>query len=135
MATLAAARRDDPVTGVDTHVVLVPSPPGAPVPTPLPHQFSGKLVDELSGDVEIDGLAAATAGSVARNSPAHRPTPPGTAFQRPPSNRGTVTGGSGSVLVNGRAAARVTDKVRTCNDPQDLETATITGGSGTVLIG
>jgi uncharacterized Zn-binding protein involved in type VI secretion len=129
-----AARKDDPVAGVDIHIVLVPSPSGT-TPTPLPHKFSGKLTEQLSDDVHIDGRKAATVGSVAPNDPKHTPTPPGTSFQRPPSNRGTVSAGSGSVLINGRKAARAGDAVRTCNDPVDSDTATITAGSDKVLIG
>lgn len=130
-----AARQTDPVTGVDTHIVMVPAPPGAPTPTPLPHPFAGQLTEALSTDVLIDGLPAATVGSVAHNLPPHLPTPPGTAFQKPPSNRGTVTTGSATVLINGNGAARVGDTVQTCNDPVDSPVGTITAGSATVMIG
>lgn len=134
MAGRPAARKNDPVIGVDTHIVMVPNVSGA-VPTPLPHPFSGKLSDQLSADVTIDGRAAATLDSVAPNRPSHIPTAPGTSFQRPPANRGTVSGGSSSVLINGKKAARAGDPVRTCNDPTDRDAATITAGSGTVMIG
>jgi uncharacterized Zn-binding protein involved in type VI secretion len=134
MAGLPAARQDDTVVGVDIHVVLVPSPSGT-TPTPLPHPFSGKLTQKLSGNVRIEGGRAATVDSVAPNDPVHKPTPPGTSFQRPPSNRGTVSAGSGSVLINKRKAARSGDAVRTCNDPVDKDAAVITSGSAKVLIG
>ena len=134
MAAMPAARRDDQVTGVDTHIVMVPSPSGS-VPQALPHPFSGKLSDSLSSDVQINGRDAAVAGSVAPNRPAHVPTPPGVSFQRPPSNRGTVSGGSSSVLINGNKAARSGDPVRTCNDPVDRDAARIVSGSNTVVIG
>jgi uncharacterized Zn-binding protein involved in type VI secretion len=129
-----AARQRDPVTAVDTHVVLVPSPVG-PVSTPLPHPFVGTLTDALSGDVKINGLPAATIDSVAVNQPPHIPTPPGTAFQTPPSNRGTVVSGSATVLIGGKGAARAGDSVRTCNDPVDLLAGTVVSGSPTVVIG
>jgi uncharacterized Zn-binding protein involved in type VI secretion len=129
-----AARQNDPVSGSDIHIVLVPSP-GGPVPTPLPHQFSGMLVESLSGDVLINGLPAATVGSVARNLPPHLPTPPGTSFSKPPTNRGTVQLGSLTVQINGKQAARVGDLVLTCNDPIDAPTGTITRGSTDVDIG
>ena len=129
-----AARQHDPVQGVDTHLVLVPSP-GGPTPTPLPHQFSGTLVDSLSSDVLVDGRPAATVGSIARNLPPHLPTTPGTAFSKPPSNQGTVLTGSPQVLINGRQAARVGDPVSTCNDPVDRSTCSITDGSVDVIIG
>jgi uncharacterized Zn-binding protein involved in type VI secretion len=129
-----AAHRDDQVTGIDIHVVMVPSPSGN-VPTPLPHPFSGKLTDQLSSDVRIEGQRAATVGSVAPNRPVHVPTPPGVSFQRTPSNRGTVSDGSRSVLINGKKAARMGDPVRTCNDPTDRDAARIVSGSTKVLIG
>jgi uncharacterized Zn-binding protein involved in type VI secretion len=133
---MPAARETDQVVGADTHIVLVPSPPGAPVPTPLPgHVFSGQIGSETSADVQFDGLAAATVDSVATNKPKHLPMPPGTSFARTPSNRGVVSQGSASVTINGKAAARLGDPVRSCNDPKDLETSAIVSGSGTVMIG
>lgn len=129
-----AARRTDPVVAIDTHIVAVPSPTGT-VPTPLPHPFSGRLQTEVSTDVLINGLGAATVGSVAVNQPPHVPTPPGTSFLRPPSNRGTVQIGSQTVQVNGKGAARVGDPVRTCNDPTDLPVGSIVNGSLNVEIG
>lgn len=128
-----AARQTDTVVGIDTHIVIVPGTP--PTPTPLPHPFSGTLTGDLSSDVLIDGLPAATVGSIAQNQPPHIPTPPGTSFQTPPSNQGTVEMGSTTVLVNGKGAARLGDMVRTCNDPTDLPVSAITSGSTTVLIG
>jgi uncharacterized Zn-binding protein involved in type VI secretion len=112
----------------------VPSPTGS-VPTPLPHPFSGTLQSSLSSDVLINNLGAATVGSLANNQPPHIPTPPGVSFLRPPSNQGTVQLGSTTVQINGQAAARLGDPVRTCNDPVDLPVGTITGGSPDVQIG
>lgn len=129
-----AARQQDGVTGVDTHVVLVPSP-GGPVPTPLPHPFAGPLLEKMSGDVLIDARPAATVGSIVQNQPPHLPTPPGTSFQLPPRNRGVVQNGSATVLINGKPAARLGDRVVTCNDPVDQPVGTIVGGSPRVLIG
>jgi uncharacterized Zn-binding protein involved in type VI secretion len=119
-----AAKEGDTVVGLDIHVVMVPAPPGPPVPTPLPHPFSGPLTSDLSSDVKIEGLSAATKGSVARNKPPHFPTPPGVSFQSPPDNRGTVQSGSTTVNINSKAAARVGDPVQTCDG-----TGTITGFS------
>lgn len=128
-----AAKQGDQVVATDTHIVLVPSP-GGPVPTPLPHPFSGILDGGLSPDVKVMGLAAATVGSTATNTPPHVPTPPGTAFQKPPANRGTVQTGSGSVRINGKPAARNGDTALTCNDPVDLPVGTVVA-AGTVAIG
>lgn len=130
-----AARQSDQVAATDTHVVMVPSPPGSPVPTPLPHPFAGQLLDRLASTVLFGGRPAAVVGSVAHNLPPHLPTPPGTAFQRPPSNRGTVRTGSATVLIGGKGAARLGDTVVTCNDPTDLPAGSITSGLPTVVIG
>jgi uncharacterized Zn-binding protein involved in type VI secretion len=129
-----AAKQGDQVTATDTHIVLVPAPPGPPVPTPLPHPFSGIINGSLSSDVKIMGMAAATMGSTATNTPPHIPTPPGTSFVKPPSNQGTIVKGSATVRINGKAAARNGDTVLTCNDPVDAPVGTVVA-VGTVNIG
>jgi uncharacterized Zn-binding protein involved in type VI secretion len=125
-----AAKQGDQVVAVDTHIVIVPSGP----PAPLPHPFAGVLSGGLSGDVNISGLAAATVSSTADNTPPHVPAPPGTGFQRPPTNKATVQQGSPTVVINGKPAARNGDKCLTCNDPVDLAAGTVVA-AGTVLIG
>lgn len=129
-----AAKKGDQVIGTDTHIVMVPAPPAPPVPTPLPHPFTGVLNGGLSPDVKIMGQPAATVDSTADNTPAHIPTPPGIAFQKPPSNKGTVKVGSPTVKINGKAAARNGDMAMTCNDPSDLPAGTVVA-AGTVMIG
>lgn len=114
---------------------MVPSPPGQPVPTALPHAFAGQLLEGLAATVLVGGQPAATVGSVAHNLPPHLPTPPGTVFQKPPSNRGTVQTGSATVLIGGQGAARQGDTVVTCNDPTDLPAGTIASGLASVVIG
>ena len=128
-----AANGSSTVIAVDTHIVMVPSP-GGPVPTPLPHPFSGTLDGSLVTSVKICGQPAAVVGSTATNSPAHIPTPPGTSFQVPPSNRGTVAIGSATVTIGGQPAARNSDAVTTCNDPADAPVGQIIA-VGTVLVG
>jgi uncharacterized Zn-binding protein involved in type VI secretion len=129
-----AATKSHPVVAVDTHIVLVPSP-GGPVPTPLPHPFSGQLDGGLVDSVKIAGQPAAVKGSTATNSPAHIPTPPGTSFQRPPADKGTVQVASTTVLVGGKGAARLGDTVQTCNDPADAPVGSIVAGAATVMAG
>jgi uncharacterized Zn-binding protein involved in type VI secretion len=80
------------------------------------------------------GKPAATVGSTADNVPPHLPTPPGTAFQTPPANRGTVQAGSPTVHINSKPAARNGDTVMTCNDPADAPVGKIVA-VGTVLVG
>jgi uncharacterized Zn-binding protein involved in type VI secretion len=127
-----AAKQGDQIVAVDTHIVMVPGAP--PVPTPLPHPFSGMLNGNLSSDVNIMGKAAATVDSTADNSPAHIPTPPGTTFQKPPANKGTIKMGSPTVKINGKMAARNGDIAETCNDPADLPVGQVIA-VGTVMIG
>src|SRR3984957_7939709 len=98
-----AAKQGDRIVAVDTHIVIVPGTP--PVPTPLPHPFAGPIGGSLSGNVRILGPGAATGGSTADNVPPHIPTPPGTSFQKPPANKGTVQVGSPTVRINGKAVA------------------------------
>ncbi len=131
---LPAAKQGDQIVATDTHIVMVPAPPGPPVPTPLPHPFAGMINGGLSSDVNIMGMPAATVDSTADNVPPHVPTPPGTSFQSPPSNRGTIQVGSQTVSINGKAAARNGDPAMTCNDPTDLPVGTVIA-VGTVFIG
>jgi uncharacterized Zn-binding protein involved in type VI secretion len=127
-----AAKQGDQIVATDTHIVIVPGSP--PTPTPLPHPFVGLLNSELSSDVKIMGMPAATVGSTADNTPPHFPIPPGTSFQSPPANRGTIQVGSQTVKINGKAAARNGDTATTCNDPTDLPVGTVIA-VGTVMIG
>ena len=128
-----AASGASTVVGVDTHIVMVPSP-GGPIPTPLPHPFSGPIDGGLVSTVSIAGQPAAVVGSTATNSPAHIPTPPGVSFQVPPANSGRVILGSATVLVGGRPLARNGDLVSTCNDPAELPVGHLIA-AGTVLVG
>lgn len=127
-----AAKQGDQIIALDTHIVMVPGTP--PVPTPLPHPFAGVLNGGLSPNVNIMGQPAATVDSTADNNPPHIATPPGTSFQTPPADRGTITLGSQTVNINGKAAARNGDIAETCNDPADLPVGNVVA-VGTVMIG
>jgi uncharacterized Zn-binding protein involved in type VI secretion len=129
-----AAKQGDQIVAVDTHIVMVPAPPASPVPTPLPHPFTGIINGSLSSDVNIMGMPAATVDSTADNTPPHIPTPPGTAFQSPPANKATIKVGSPTVKINGKMAARNGDTALTCNDPADLPNGQVIA-VGTVFIG
>jgi uncharacterized Zn-binding protein involved in type VI secretion len=128
-----AAKQGDQIVATDTHIVMVPSA-GTLVPTPLPHPFVGIIGGGLSADVNIMGMPAATVGSTADNTPPHIPTPPGTSFQKPPSNQATIKVGSPTVKINGKMAARNGDQATTCNDPVDLPAGQVIA-VGTVMIG
>lgn len=110
------AKQGDTIIGVDTHMVLVPSPSG-PVPTPLPHPFNGVINSNLSSNVFVGGRPAATVGSIANNTPPHIPTPPGTSFVVPPTNQANIIIGSATVKINGKMAARNNDTAQSCGDP------------------
>lgn len=126
-----AAKQGDQVMATDTHILMIPSP-GGPVPTPLPHPFTGMIDGALSGDVNIQGLPAAVQGSSASNLPPH--IPQGGPFQTPPANSATIQTGSSSVFINGKPAARNGDTATTCNDPADLPAGTVVAVAN-VMIG
>lgn len=84
---------------------------------PLP--ISGEISGGCSGDVFVNGLAAATLGSVTTE----RDACCGSSY-------GSVGAGSGSVFVNGKPAARVGDALNAHNG-----TGKISGGSGNVFFG
>jgi uncharacterized Zn-binding protein involved in type VI secretion len=126
-----AAKQGDQITGVDTHIIMIPTP-GGPVPTPLPHPFNGMIDGNLSTNVKIMGMPAATVNSTATNMPPH--IPQGGPFQMPPSNRGTIMLGSMTVRINGQGVARNGDMATTCNDPADMPVGTVIA-VGTVMVG
>lgn len=129
-----AANASSTVVAVDTHIVMVPSAAG-PVPTPLPHPFSGALTSGLVHTVMIAGQPAAVVGSVAINQPPHLPTPPGVSFANPPTNQATIHLGSFSVSIGGQPAARNGDPARTCNDPVELPVGQVVAPTPTVTVG
>ena len=126
-----AAKEGDQMIGTDIHILMIPSP-GGPVPTPLPHPFTGQLDGALSTDVNIEGKPAAIQGSTATNMPAH--IPQGGPFQKPPADKGEIIMGSGTVMINGKPAARNGDTALTCNDPADMPVGTVIA-VGTVMVG
>lgn len=98
-----AAKQGDTIAGTDTHITMVPSP-GGPVPTPGPYPFNGIIDGNVSPNVNISKMPAATVGSTATNTPPHIPV--GGPFQVPPSNKGVIMAGSATVFINKKPAAR-----------------------------
>ncbi|MCX7747994.1 MAG: PAAR domain-containing protein [Clostridia bacterium] len=125
----AAAKKGDSVKGVDAHLIQTPTPDP---PKPMPHQFDGVIDGDVSENVFIMKMPAATVGSKVSNSPAHLPV--GGTFAESPSNKGTVISGSSTVFINKKAAARDTDTVMTCNYPKDAPNGKVKA-SGNVYIG
>ncbi len=105
--TYPAAKHFDIVTGIDIHIVLIPTPTG-PVPTPIPHPFLGFLLDLMDympivgSTVLINGTHRAIAGTVGVNRPPHIPI--GGPFQIPPGNELEELLGSSVVCFDGEAA-------------------------------
>ena len=108
-----AARLTDAVDGTTSGDHSGHAPPHSTEP------FPGEIPGACSGDVRVNGLAAATAGSETTE----RDGCCG-------SSKGTVAAGSGMVRINGKAAARTGDALAPHSG-----SGTITGGSATVRIG
>ncbi len=93
---MPAAKQGDKIVGVDVHIIMIPSP-GGPIPTPLPHPFSGIIDNGLSSSVKIMGMPAAIVNSTATNIPPH--IPQGGPFQKPPANMSKIILGSPNVMI------------------------------------
>ena len=125
-----AAKQGDRIVGTDLHLVKFPNG----VVQLVPLGFDGIIDNTVSPDVKIMGAPAATVGSLGSNRREHKlALAPPQDFVVKPNNQGTITNGSGTVWINGRAAARDGDLADTCHDapgapPQVLAT-------GSVLIG
>lgn len=126
---LPAAKQGDQIKAVDMHMILIPAV--VPVPALIPHPFMGVIDRKVSSNVKIEGMPAATVGSMATNMP-HVPS--GGSFVRPPMNQATIVTGSVTVFINGKSAARSGDMANTCNDPADLPFG-IVMAQGRVMIG
>ncbi|MEP7121281.1 MAG: PAAR domain-containing protein [Byssovorax sp.] len=119
-----AAKAKDTIFATDTHLLN-----GSPMELP----FLGIIDGDLSPNVLVEKKYAAMVGTTATNTPVHL-APPGKTFDKPPSNQGVIVGGSGTVLINNRQAARDGDQAKTCNDPKDLPAGLVVAKS-TVIIG
>ena len=124
-----AAKQGDQIMATDMHLI---QPPGSTSPVLIPHPFVGIIDGNLSSDVNIIGMPAATEGSTATNTPPHIPS--GGTFVNPPRNQGEIKLGSQTVNINGKPAARNGDIAMTCNDPSDLPVGTVMA-VGTVMMG
>lgn len=126
-----AAKQGDQVVGLDTHIIMIPSPAG-PVPTEMLIPFSGSLTESLSPDAFIENMPAAVKGSVANNMPPHVPT--GGPFENPPTNKASIETGSQTVFINGKSVAVLGSIATTCNDPADAPNGNVIAMS-TVIVG
>ena len=108
-----AARLTDAVEGTTAGEHMGHVPPHSPEP------FNGEISGNCSGTVRINGLAAATVGSITTERD-------GCCGQ----SKGAVAAGSGTVRINKKAAARTGDALAPHSG-----SGNITGGSATVRIG
>ena len=122
----AAAKNGDSVKAIDVHEVYVGDSTQM-----LRHPFRGQLIEGLSSNVLIQDQPAATLGSIAKNVHVAR----GNGFVKTPENNGSITSGSSSVFINGKAAARNGDTVETCDDIKQENSNGKVIASGSVLIG
>src|SRR5262249_54744761 len=127
-----AAKQGDEIKATDTHMVVVPTSP--PTQVLAPHAFGAVIDGALSDNVRINQRKAATVGSTATKREPHAPAAPGTAFVKPPANRGSISAVTRTVRINGKAAARDGDIAETCNDAADAPIGVVVA-SGNVRIG
>ncbi len=126
MGTPAAVEGDRIVGVCAGH--LVPSPTG-PVPAP-PLPFAAPVLEQLATSVRIGGRRAAVVGSAGVNSMSPH-AGLADAFAAPLAQRGTVTVGCTTVLIEGRPAAATGARCQLCLTPA----GTLQGSVLTVLVG
>lgn len=109
----------------------IPNPAsGVPQPAP-PMPFSAPLLQSLATTVQIGGKPAVVVGSSGMNTPPHVGLHPSDPFMVPTAQMATVTGGSSTVLFDGKPAARTGSPCTVCaGAPGQLA-----GTGATVLIG
>ena len=116
---MPAAKHMDPIIGVDTHIVLIPSPAG-PVPTPLPHPYVGMLFDPadylpvIGATVWVNGMPRAVAGTSGMATPPHIPM--GGPFAKPPTSESEMFMGSATVNAEGDPMSFAALPVLSCQD-------------------
>ncbi len=113
---MIASTWTDLVLGVDIHIMLVPTPAG-PVPTPLPHPFTGIVLDPAAlamaaatggGMVLINGLPATNCGTEVMNLPPHLPVP-GPFAKGKPDNDALLIFGALNVEIAGSLGVRLAE--------------------------
>jgi uncharacterized Zn-binding protein involved in type VI secretion len=129
MGQPAAVMGDKVTATCATHQIPNPAS-GVPQPAP-PMPFSAPLLQNLAPTVQIGGKPAAVAGSSGLNMPPHVGLHASDPFMAPPTQMATVTGGSSSVLIEGKPAAKTGSPCTVCaGAPGQLA-----GTAATVLIG
>jgi uncharacterized Zn-binding protein involved in type VI secretion len=125
-----AAVMGDKITGTCS-VHLVPNPAtGAPQPAP-PMPFSAPLLQNLATTVQIAGKPAVVVGATGYNTPPHIGLHASDPYMVPTAQVATVAAGSGTVLFDGKPAAKTGSSCTICAGLP----GTLTGTAATVLIG
>jgi YD repeat-containing protein len=99
-----AAKHFDPLVGIDVHII---QPPGPVPPVPVPHPYTGMLMDPcdyapvIGGTVKVGGLQRAQAGTGGVSIPKHIPI--GGVFVKPPADESEMFMGSSTVAADGDA--------------------------------
>jgi RHS repeat-associated protein len=113
-----AAKHLDPIMGIDTHIVMIPTPTGAPIPTPLPNPYVGMVWDPADysliggASVYINGSPRAQAGTAGKQLVPH--VPMGGPLAPQPSGESEVFMGSATVSVDGDAQSYLGLLVLSC---------------------
>ena len=108
----------------------VPTPSGAPSPAP-PMPFSAPVTTGCATSVLIAGKPAVVVGAAGTNTPPHVGLHPSDPHMAPPTQRGTVTTGSATVMVEGKPAAPTNSQAAVCLG----QPGQVVGTASTVLIG
>jgi len=125
-----AAVMNDRITG-QCHVHMIPNPTsGAPQPSPAPFPFAAPLLEGLAATVLVGGKPAAVLGSAGMNTPPHVGLHPSDPWFVPALERGTVAGGSATVMFEGKPAAKSGSPCTCCQEPGQLQ-----GSAVSVLVG
>jgi uncharacterized Zn-binding protein involved in type VI secretion len=104
----------DRITG-QCAIHQVPNPAsGVPQPSPAPMPFSAPLQSGLKTTVLIGGKAAAVVGSWGLNFPPHIGLHVTDPYTIPSMQRGSVVGGSATVLIGGQMAATASSSAICC---------------------
>ena len=113
------AKQFDIIIGVDTHIVMIPTP-GGPVPTPLPHPFIGIVFDPMTfvpmigSTILVNGIPRGVAGTKVKNAIPHIPM--GGPFQKPPQNEGEIQMGRLTVFSDWQPCSFSGLPALTCSD-------------------
>lgn len=113
MPTGPAAVLGDRLMGVCAGHQIPGPPSGNPVPAP-PLPFSAPILMQCATKTLIAGKPAVVVGANGLNTPPHVGLHASDPFMAPPTQRGTVTMGSTTVLIENKPAVRMGDPGAIC---------------------